>query len=323
MTPRDGEGLRVVFMGTPGVALPVLDGLLDGGYDVVGVYTRPDRGAGRGRRTTASPVKVAALERGLSVFQPASLRKDSAARAQMADLGPDVIVVAAYGLFLPADTLRLPALGCLNVHPSLLPRHRGPSPVASAILAGDQDTGVTLMTLDQGMDTGPIVAQSRPIGIGEQETTEELTGRLFRMGADLLLETLPGWAPGDIQSHPQDESRATVTRLLKRADGEIDWSRPVLDIWRQVRAMRPWPGTFTTWQGRTLKIIEARPWDAATPSADEPGLVVSGDGLAIGVVAGDGVLNVQRLQLEGRRPVGADELLRGYRDFPGSRLGQD
>ena len=306
-------------MGTPAFALPVLESLVEGGYQVVGVYTRPDRGAGRGRRTAASPVKLLALERGLSVFEPASLRRDSAARAQMADLKPDVIVVAAYGLFLPPDTLQLPALDCLNVHPSLLPRHRGPSPVPSAILAGDQNTGVTLILLDQGMDTGPIVAQ-RSTPVGERETAEELTDRLFRMGADLLLETLPGWASGDVQPRRQDESRATTTRLLKRADGEIDWSRPVIDIWRQVRAMHPWPGTFTRWQGRTLKIIEARPWDSTKAADDAPGLVVAGDGSAIGVVAGDGVLKIERLQMEGRRPVGADEFLRGYRDFPGSHL---
>ena len=321
MTSRNGgQPLRVVFMGTPVFALPVLEALLECGYPVVGVYTRPDRGAGRGRRTAASPVKVLAQERGLSVFQPASLKRDSAARAQMTELRPDVIVVAAYGLILPADTLELPTLGCLNVHPSLLPRHRGPSPVASAILAGDQDTGVTLILLDEGLDTGPIVAQ-RSTPLGERETAEVLTDRLFRMGADLLLATLPGWANGDVQSRPQDESRATATRLLKRADGEIDWSRPVLDISRQVRAMYPWPGTYTTWRGRTLKIIEAGPRESTIAADNPPGLVVTEDGSAIGVVAGNGVLNVERLQMEGRRPVGADEFLRGYRDFPGSRLG--
>ena len=319
MTARYGGGLRAVFMGTPVFASPVLDALLEGGHQVVGVYTRPDRGAGRGRHTASSPVKLLALERGLSVFQPASLRRDPAARAQMADLEPDVIVVAAYGLLLPEETLRLPALGCLNVHPSLLPRHRGPSPVASAILAGDPDAGVTLILLDQGMDTGPIVAQ-RSTPLGERETTEVLTDRLFRMGAELLLETLPGWASGDVQPRRQDESRATATRLLKREDGEIDWSRPVLDIWRQVRAMHPWPGTFTRWQGRTLKIIEARPSDSAKAAGDEPGLVVATDRSAIGVVAGDGVLKIERLQMEGRRAVGADEFLRGYRDFLGSHL---
>ena len=310
----------MVFMGTPAFALLVLDALLEGGYQVVGVYTRPDRGAGRGRRTAASPVKVLALERGLSVFEPASLRRDAADRARMADLRPDVVVVAAYGLFLPAETLKLPALGCLNVHPSLLPRHRGPSPVPSAILAGDQDTGVTLILLDEGMDTGPIVAQ-RSTPIGERETTEALTDRLFRMGADLLLGTLPGWANGDVESRPQDDSRATSTRLLERADGEIDWSRPVLDIWRQVRAMHPWPGTFTRWQGRTLKIIEARPGDATKAAGDAPGLVVAADASPVGVVTGDGVLKIERLQMEGRRPVRADEFLRGYRDFLGSHLG--
>ena len=163
----------------------------------------------------------------------------------------------------------------------------------------------------------------RSTPVSEQETAEELTDRLFRMGADLLLETLPGWANGDVQPSSQDESRATVTRLLKREDGEIDWSRPALEIWRQVRAMHPWPGTFTRWQGRTLKIIEVRPWESTEPVGDAPGLVVGADGSPIGVVTGDGVLNIERLQMEGRRPVAADEFLRGYRDFPGSRLGRE
>ena len=163
----------------------------------------------------------------------------------------------------------------------------------------------------------------RSTPVSEQGTAVELTDRLFRMGADLLLETLPGWATGDVESRPQDDSRATSTRLLERADGEIDWSRPVLDIWRQVRAMRPWPGSFTMWQGRTLKIIEARPWDATEAAGDAPGLVVAADASAVGVVTGDGVLKIERLQMEGRRPVAADEFLRGYRDFPGSHLGRD
>ena len=314
------NSLKVVFMGTPIFAVPVLTALLDEGYHVVGVYTRRDRPTGRGKRLMAPPVKLAALERGLPVFQPSSLRRDEKARQEMASLSPDVVVVAAYGLILPPDTLELPRLGCLNVHPSLLPRHRGPSPVASAILAGDRDTGVTLILLDEGLDTGPILAQ-RSTPLGDRENTEQLTGRLFLTGAELLLETLPGWANGDVQSRPQDESQATATRLLERADGEIDWSRPVIDISRQVRAMYPWPGTFTAWQGRTLKIIQAGPRDPTKPAGDASGLVVTGDGSAIGVVAGDGVLNVERLQMEGRRAVGADEFLRGYRDFPGSLLG--
>ncbi len=314
--------MRVVFMGTPAFAVPVLDALLDGGHDVVGVYTQPDRGAGRGRPVVPSPVKSRALERGLTVFQPASLRRDAAARAQMAELKPDVIVVAAYGLFLPAETLELPPLGCLNVHPSLLPRHRGPSPVPSAILAGDQDTGVTLIRLDHGMDSGPIIAQqSTPVE--EAETAGALTDRLFRVGADLLLETLPGWASGEVRPRPQDESRATVSRLLKREDGEIDWSRPAIEIWRQVRAMQPWPGTFTTWKGRSLKIIEARPTDAAVTAGRAPGLVVASDGSSIGVATADGVLKIERLQMEGRRPVAADEFLRGYHDFLGAQLGRE
>lgn len=306
-------------MGTPGFAVPVLDALLDDGHDVVGVFTQPDRKAGRGRLLVPSPVKSRALELDLRVFQPTSLSRDSAARARMAELEPKVIVVAAYGLLLPSETLELPQVGCLNIHPSLLPRHRGPSPVPSTILAGDRDTGVTLILLDKGMDTGPIVAQ-RSTPIGDWETAGALTDRLFRMGAGLLLEELPCWVSGEVRPQPQSESQATVTRLLKREDGEIDWSRPVLDIWRQVRAMQPWPGTFTTWQGRLLKIIEATPTDSVKAPADLPGSVSVTDGISIGIAAGDGLLKIERLQIEGRRSVAADEFLMGYPDFPGSHL---
>ena len=315
---REPQNIRAVFMGTPEIALPVLEALITGGYDVVGVYTRPDRRAGRGRRLAASPVKTLALERGIQVFQPASLRRDEAARAELAELKPDVIVVAAYRLFLPSAVLELPPFGCLNIHPSLLPRHRGPSPVATAILKGDTETGVSLMKLDEGMDSGPILAQRAAL-IGELESTEELTNRLFDMGAQLLIDTLPHWIGGRIRAEPQDDSQATITSLLERANGEIDWLLPADEIARKVRAFQPWPGTFTTWNGKTLKIIEAQPSGVPTSGAS-PGDVIRIDGPEPAVVTGDGVLKIERLQLEGRRAVTASEFIQGYRDFIGSNL---
>ena len=193
--------LRLVFMGTPEFAVPALGVLQDAGHDVVGVYTQPDRRSGRGRRLTAPPVKEFAEGRGLPVFQPASLREDAEARQRIAELAPDAIIVAAYGLFLPEDTLAVPRLGCLNIHPSLLPRHRGPSPVATAILEGDEATGVTIMLLDEGMDTGPILAQ-REARIGANETCDRLTTRLFDMGASLLVKTLKEWSAGRYLANP-------------------------------------------------------------------------------------------------------------------------
>ena len=311
--------MKTVFMGTPEIAVPVLEALLDAGHEVLGIYTRPDRPAGRGRRRTASPVKEHALERGLPVFQPASLRTDAAQR-ELAALSPDVIVVAAYGLFLPSAVLSLPPHGCLNVHPSLLPRYRGPSPVAAAILGGDAATGVTLIRLDEGMDSGPIVAR-RETSIGPDENAEELTSRLFRLGADVLVEVLPDWAAGRVQAVPQDESLATTTRLLSREDGEIDWDLGADRIARQVRAYQPWPGAYTRWQGKLLKIIEASVSDAARTAPARPGEVVSLPAGGLGIVASEGVLEVRRIQMEGRRAVDASEFVRGYADFVGSVVG--
>ena len=305
-------------MGTPEIALPILDALIGQGYQMVGVYTRPDRRAGRGRQMAASPVKTLALERGIPVFQPASLRRDEATRAELAELKPDVIVVAAYGLFLPAGVLELPTFGCLNIHPSLLPRHRGPSPVATAILKGDDETGVSLMKLDEGMDSGPILAQLAT-SIGAHENTEELTERLFAMGARLLTETLPDWVAGDAQASPQDESQVSISSLLERADGELDWSQSAIEIARKVRAFHPWPGTFTTWNGKTLKIIEAQPSDVPT-SSGSPGDVVRTEDGQPAIVTGDGSLILATVQLEGRRAVPASDFVQGYQNFVGSRV---
>ena len=252
--------LRAVFMGTPEFAVPTLVSLLDAGCEIVGVYTQPDRRSGRGRRLTSPPVKQAAIERGLPVFQPASLRRDADARQQLASLNPDLILVVAYGLFLPADTLDVPPLGALNIHPSLLPKHRGPSPVATAILEGDTTTGATLMQLDEGMDSGPIIAQ-RETTIGEDETAEDLTVRLFEMGARLLADTLPRWRTGEFAPVPQSEGDTTITRLFRREDGEINWTRPADYIARQIRAYHPWPGTYTPWNGKQLKVHQAEPLD--------------------------------------------------------------
>ena len=311
------QTLRVVFMGTPDFAVPALDALTGAGHDIVGVYTQPDRRSGRGRRIAEPPVKQAATRRGLPVFQPASLRRDEEARREIASLEPDLIVVAAYGLFLPAETLAAPPLGALNVHPSLLPKHRGPSPVATAILEGDTVTGVTVMQLDEGMDSGPTVAQ-RETEIRADETAEALTSRLFRMGAELLADTIPLWQAGENSPRRQRESKATITRLLKREDGEIDWTGPAGYIARQVRAYYPWPGSFTHWNGRQLKVHEASA--VAMNGTGESGTVIEiPQGGA--VVAGEGALLLLRVQMEGRQATGITDFARGYREFVGSRLG--
>ena len=315
--PDGLTSLRIVFMGTPVFAVPALDALANAGHDIVGVYTQPDRRSGRGRRVTAPPVKQFAMERGLPVYQPASLRRDEDARREIASFEPDLIVVAAYGLFLPAETLAVPPLGALNIHPSLLPKHRGPSPVATAILEGDTATGVTVMQLDEGMDTGPIVAQEET-EIGDEETAEELTSRLFDIGAKLLTDTIPLWQAGEISPKLQRESEATITRLLKREDGAMDWAESAGYIARQVRAYYPWPGTYTHWNGKQLKIHEALA--VAVDGTGEPGTVVEvPEGIA--VVAGEGALLLLRVQMEGRQATGITDFVRGYREFVGLRLG--
>ena len=306
-------------MGTPAFAVPVLAALLGEGYRVVGVYTRPDKATGRSRRVVATPVKEFAKQAGLAVVQPASLRSEQA-QHEFASLSPDVVVVAAYGLFLPAATLETPLLGCLNVHPSLLPRHRGASPVTSAILEGDAVSGVTIMKIDEGMDSGPILA-FKETSIASAETTADLTTRLFEMGASLLVDVLPKWAKGKISARPQDDTLATITKRLSKEDGGIDWRLDAATLARQVRAYQPWPSSFTRWGGRLLKVIKASALEESPPSGLPPGQVLLLQGGRLGVATGKGVLEVKKLQLEGKRAVEAREFVKGYPEFTRAKIG--
>jgi len=307
---------RVVFMGTPDFAVPSLAALLTGGYDVVGVVTRPDRPAGRGRKLTASPVKRFAEARGLPVLQPTTFRQPEPVAALSA-LAPEVIVVAAYGLILPQAVLDIPPHGCLNVHGSLLPKYRGAAPIPAAILAGDEETGVTIMLMDAGMDTGPILSQATcPIEL--QDTTGTLTMKLAELGAALLMETLPRWLAGEIEPEPQAHELASYAPAIRKADGHIDWTLPAEQIARRVRAYQPWPGATTFWKGRLLKVLRAQ----ALPEAlveGEPGHVLAWeDGAA--VVTGRGLLLLREVQLAGKRPLPISDFLRGQRGFVGSVL---
>jgi len=305
-------------MGTPPFAATVLEALLQGRYNVVAVYTQPDRPAGRGHGVAYPAVKRLSLERGIPVVQPRSL-KSGQATAELAGVQPGLIIVAAFGFVLPPEVLSLPGFGCVNVHPSLLPRHRGPSPIASTILCGDEVSGVTIMLMDAGLDTGPVLSQQE-VGVSSRDTSGSLGARLADAGARLLLETLPRWLGGEIRPQVQDESWATYSRLIIADDAEIDWRLSALDIWRRVRAYNPWPGCHTWYQGRRLKVHQAAPCHA--PAEGEVGEVVSlGESPGVGVVTGDGVLGLCRIQMEGRRDMSADEFVRGRRDFVGSVLG--
>ena len=313
--------IKAIFMGTPSPVVPVLHRLREmPGVDVVAAVTPPDRPRGRGRQPEPAPVKVAAECLDVPVLQPPNLR-GAAVQAELAALSPDLIVVAAYGRFLPSPVLQLPPHGCLNLHPSLLPRHRGPSPVATAILEDDPVTGVSLMLLDEGMDTGPVVAQSQYVVTGK-ETAGELTDLLFRISADLLAENLDGWMKGELPATPQDESLATGSRKLERSDGEADWNLDAEALARRCLAYSPWPGLYTDWEGKTLKLLETEALGVLESEEAGPGNVVSvGSGQGPHVVTGKGLLLLRQLQLEGRRAVTGEEFLRGYPEIIGSRLG--
>ncbi len=320
--------LRVVFMGSPAFAVPSLEGLLHAGYDVALVLAQPDRPAGRGRQPTQPPVAAFARERGLPLFQPPTLKLPEAF-ARVREAAPDVIVVAAYGLILRREVIDLPPLGCLNVHASLLPRHRGAAPISAAILAGDAETGVCLMRMEVGLDTGPVLA-CRRTPISPTDETPGLTERLALLGRDVLLEELPRWAAGGIVPQPQDDALATYAPKTAREDARLDWSRPAVELARQVRAYRGWPDAFTTWQGKQVKVLTARPLTPPPPlphageGGQTPGQVVmAADGTVQrpAVVTGDGLLLLDTVALEGKRPADAVDFVRGYRAFVGADLG--
>jgi len=308
---------RVVFMGTPDFAVPSLAALLREGYEVVGVLTREDQPAGRGRQVEAPAIKLLARSHGLKVLQPPTLR-DAAVHADLATLAPDVVVIAAFGLILPKEVLDLPLRGCINVHGSLLPRHRGASPVAAAILAGDAETGVSIMVIDAGLDTGPTLA-SAVLPIAEHDTTGTLSLNLAKLGAELLVDTLPGWLAGTTVPRPQPEEGATFAPRLDKDAGAIDWSEPADLIGRRVRAYHPWPSAFTHWNGHRLRVLRA----AASPYGveGEPGEVFATPNNGAGVVTGAGVLWLGELQLAGKRALPVRSFLSGARGFIGSRLG--
>lgn len=307
--------IRLVFMGTPRFGQIILEALVTR-YNIAAVVTQPDERAGRGRKVTISPVKAAALAHNLPVLQPPKVRQPDFVQ-QLRDLAPAAIVVAAFGQILPPSILSLPPYGCINVHGSLLPRHRGAAPVPAAILAGDRETGVTIMLMDAGMDTGPMLSQAS-IPIAPDDTAASLTEKLGDLGARVLLDTLPPWMAGEITPQPQDDSRATYTRLLRREDGRIRWTSTAQEIDRQCRAFYPWPGAFTLWGEQQLKVLRAYPAAGHIPGA-APGTVVQLDG-QIGVVTGDGLLVLEQVQLAGKRAMPIMDFVCGQRGFVGATL---
>jgi methionyl-tRNA formyltransferase len=307
-------------MGTPALAVPTLQAVADH-HDVVGVVTQPDRHSGRGRKVHASPVKQWAVDARVPVQQPQRLR-DQAALDRLAETPFDVAVVVAFGQLLPAAALALPPLGCINLHASLLPRHRGASPIQAAILAGDQETGVTTMLMDEGLDTGPALLQRR-IRIAADETAGTLGARLGALGAELMVETLAALAVGALEPEAQDAARATMTRLIRKSDGAIDWTQPADQVDRQVRAMQPWPVAHTQVGGQSLRIWSVEIVETvATVAGGAPGVVVARDGEELVVACGGGdAVRILELQRPGGRRMAAADLMRGHPLPAGTEFG--
>jgi methionyl-tRNA formyltransferase len=306
---------RIVFAGTPEFALVSLRALVDSGRIPVAVLTQPDRPAGRGKKLTASPVKRYALEQGIPVLQPLTLRNADAV-AELRALAPDVMIVAAYGLILPQDVLDIPTHGCLNVHASALPRWRGAAPIQAAILAGDQQTGISLMAMTAGLDCGPVF-HTEEVSIGADENAAELHDRLAMLGGETLVAKLDDILEGRIGAAAQDESLATYAPKIGKQDAEIDWSLPADERARRVRAYNPFPGAFCFVDGASLRL---KVWRATvTDGSAEPGTVLRCDRDGIAVACGNGALQLDELQLPGKRRVGPQEFV-GQLDLTGRRL---
>ncbi len=305
--------LKLIFMGTPAFAVPSLEALREAGHEILGVVTQPDRRKGRGKKIVPPPVKETAIALGLPVFQPANPNSREFV-GLLLELAPEVIVTTAYGHLLKKDILHLPPLGCLNVHASLLPKYRGAAPIAWAIMNGDPTTGVTVMQMDEGMDTGPILA-AREEPILPDDTTETLGARLAETGAELLVESLEKWHTGQLTPIPQDPSGVTYAPPLKKSDGKIDWSRSAEEIERQVRAMIPWPGAFSSVNGRVLKIFKTEVSDPKVPLAPGESLVTDVTWI---VGTGRKALRLREVQLEGKKHLDMRTFLKGFK--PRGRL---
>jgi methionyl-tRNA formyltransferase len=308
--------MNLIFAGTPAFAVPALEALLRAGHHIRAVYTQPDRPAGRGRKLAASPVKQCAQTHGIEVRQPEKISGEE--KILRAD-APDAMIVIAYGLLLPPPILAIPRHGCINVHASLLPRWRGAAPIPRAIEAGDSETGVSIMQMEAGLDTGPVLAEVRT-PIHATDTARTLHDRLALLGAETLVATLERLARGAVTPQPQDNAGACYAKKLNKEEARLDWTRPAIALHRKIRALNPWPVASTVWHGKTLRLWEAGPLEARH-AAGVPGTIVQADATGIRVLTGDGVLTLTRLQAEGGKILAAGEFLNGHKLAAGDRLG--
>ncbi len=307
---------RIIYAGTPDFATPPLRALLDAGHQVVGVYTQPDRPAGRGRKASASPVKQCALEAGLPVCQPLNFR-DEAAIEELEAFAADLMIVAAYGLILPQRVLDAPRLGCINIHASLLPRWRGAAPIQRAILAGDDESGITIMRMEAGLDTGPMLHKAT-CPIQAEDTGGELHDRLAALGAEALMAALPGILDGSLKGEVQDDALANYAKKLEKQEATIDWSQSAAQIDRQIRAFNPWPVAQTPLGEKMLRVWRATPM--AREANAEPGMVVACTRDGVDVASGDGVLRILQLQLPGKRAMHSIDFVNAH-NLEGETLG--
>lgn len=313
----DTKNIRTVFMGTPDFALATFEGLIEAGLDLVGVYTQPDRPKGRGKKMAAPPVKELALQHNIPVFQPRRLR-DEQTVAELAALKPDLIVVVAYGQILPQSVLDLPKYGCINVHASLLPRHRGAAPINKVIIDGDEVAGVTTMMMDIGLDTGDMLVK-RSLPISSQETAGQLHDRLALLGCEAMAETLARLCAGTLSREVQDDSLSTYASMMKKEDGCVDWTQDATTIHNLVRGLDPWPAAFTTFEGMTLKISDTIVCDGE----GQPGTILGSDADGVIVACGQGALKINGLQLPGKKRLSAVDFVRGRSLEIGTLLGSE
>ncbi len=311
------ENPRVLFMGTPEFAVPTLEGLVQAGYPIIAVVTQPDRPKGRGRKSEPPPVKIIAGKYGLPVLQPERVR-DEAFLKVFRELAPDAVVLVAFGQILPREIIEFPRMGCLNVHPSLLPKYRGAAPINWAIIRGEEKTGITIIRMDVGVDSGDILLQEETM-IGPAETFTELHDRLAGQGAGLLLKALASVVAGTVKATPQDHTLATYAPRLKKEDGRIVWGSPVRDIVNLVRGLSSSPGAYTFIGGRQLKVFLAE--GEESPVTESPGTLGSETARGLAVAAKNGYVYLREVQLEGKKRMPVRDFLRGCRATPGEVLG--
>ncbi len=309
--------MRIVFMGTPDFAVNALEALIKAEYDICLVVTQPDRVKGRGRKSVPSPVKECALKHGLKLYQPEKLRAYGAIDP-IREVSADLIVVAAFGQILPKEVLDLPGFGSINIHASLLPKYRGAAPIQRAILDGEEKTGVTIMQMDEGLDTGDILLQ-REVSIDKKETGGSLFEKLSTAGSELLIEALPLIEKGSIIPKKQDDALSTYAKPLKKDMGKIDFEKSAVELERLIRALNPWPSAFTSFRGKTLKIWEAETSDNVAGAA-EPGSVIAISEDCLRVASGEGSLDIRELQLEGKRRMSFKDFQLGNRVLVGEKL---